>query len=373
MTRIKIGVIGGGAIAQVQHLPFLAELAEEFDVRVVCDISRKLAEYDAQWFKIPEAVTDYREVLDSDVDAVLLCQTDPKTEVAIAALNAGKHLFVEKPICFSLREIDAMTDAARKSGKVAQAGYVKLFEPAFEAAHTEVKSIPDVRFVQVNHLHPGNVLHMRQFRTKKFDDIPQHAMDEIRKARKAAVNEAIGEVPPLVERAFGTLSGSLIHDLYGLRVMFGNPSRVTHTEIWQEGRSITTVLEYPSGTRCVVSWIDLSNTDHSNVWDFHETLEVYGGSKRVIVKYATGFSRGLSTLTVHGIDGDGRSYRKEVAMDWESPFRRELRHFHQSVTQGTSNRSPLASARDDISLIIDITRAYLNKAPVDRKVAPSSR
>jgi len=48
MTRVKIGVIGGGAIAQVQHLPFLAELAEEFDVRVVCDISRKLAEYDAQ-------------------------------------------------------------------------------------------------------------------------------------------------------------------------------------------------------------------------------------------------------------------------------------------------------------------------------------
>jgi len=369
MSRIKIGVIGGGAIAQVHHLPFLKELAEEFDVRVVCDISEKLGEYDAQLFQIPAHVTDYRKVLDMDVDAVLLCQTDPKTDVAIAALRAGKHVFIEKPICFSLREVDSIIGAARRSGKIAQAGYVKLFEPAFEAAQREVKSIPDPRFVQINHLHSGNVLHVRQFRTRKFDDIPQRAKDEIQKARKAAINEAIGEVPPIAERAFGILSGSLIHDLYGLRVLFGNPNRVAHTELWQDGRSITTILEYPSGLRCVASWMDLSNADHSNVWDFHETLEVYGGSKRVIVKYATGFSRGMSKLTIYGVDGDGRSYRQEPVMDWESPFRRELRHFHESVTQGTPNRSPIASARDDISLIIDITRAYLAKGPIDRKLA----
>lgn len=364
MTRVRIGVIGGGAIAQVHHLPFLTELAEEFDVRVVCDISRQLAEHDAKLFHIPKAVTDYRDVLGSDIDAVLLCQTDPKTDVAIAAFNAGKHVFIEKPICFSMREIDAMIDAARKSGKVAQAGYVKLFEPAFEAAQREVSSIEDVRFVQVNHLHPDNGLHVRQFRTRKFDDIPAKAVEEIRKARKAAVNEAIGEVPPQAERAFGTLSGSLIHDLYGLRVLFGNPSRVAHTEIWQEGHAITTILEYPTGARCVASWVDLPQ-----LWDFHETLEVYGGSKRVIVKYATGFSRGLSTVAIYGIDQDGRSYRKEPAMDWESPFRRELRHFHDSIVNGVANRSPLAAAKDDISLIVDITKAYLNKRPVDRKTA----
>jgi predicted dehydrogenase len=363
MERVKIGVIGGGAIAQIQHLPFLTELADEYDVRVVCDISQKLAEHDARWFKIPSAVNDYRKVLDSDVDAVLLCQTDPKTDVAVDALKAGKHLFIEKPVCFNLREIDSMVSAAKKSGKVAQAGYVKLYEPAFEAAQKEVGSIPDVRFVQVNHLHPGNDQHIRQFRTKKFDDIPQSASDRIRLARKAAIADAIGEVPELVERAFSTLSGSLIHDLYGLRVLFGNPIRISHTEIWQDGRSISTTLEYASGARCVASWVSLPG----GLWNFHETLEVYGGAKRVIVKYATGFSRGLSTLTIHGVDEDGRSYQKEPAMEWESPFRRELRHFHASITEGVANRSPLTAARDDIALIIDIIRCYLNKGPIDRK------
>jgi predicted dehydrogenase len=43
MSRVRIGVIGCGAIAQIQHLPFLGELAEEYEVGVVCDISPSLA------------------------------------------------------------------------------------------------------------------------------------------------------------------------------------------------------------------------------------------------------------------------------------------------------------------------------------------
>ena len=85
MKRVRIGVIGCGAIAQIQHLPFLSELAEEFEVAVVCDVSPSAAKYAAGMFHVPRHVTDYRDVLDSDVDAVLLCQTDPKTEVAVAS------------------------------------------------------------------------------------------------------------------------------------------------------------------------------------------------------------------------------------------------------------------------------------------------
>ena len=39
MSRVRIGVVGCGAIAQVQHLPFLTELSEEFEVAAVCDAS----------------------------------------------------------------------------------------------------------------------------------------------------------------------------------------------------------------------------------------------------------------------------------------------------------------------------------------------
>ena len=361
MDRVRIGVIGGGAIAQVHHLPFLKDLSEEFDVSSVCDVSASAAKYVAERFQVPSYETDYRAVLDSDVDAVLLCHTDPKAEIAIAAFNAGKHVFIEKPICFSLQESDAMIEAASRSGKVGQAGYVKLFEPAFESAQKEVASMDDIRYVQVNHLHPNNSLHVDQFRTRRFDDVPDEVKKNTATARKAAIHDAIGEVSREVEMVFGTLSGSLIHDLYGLRVLFGVPSKVVNTEVWQNGKAITTTLEYPNGIRCVATWVDLPE-----VWDFYETLEIYGSKKRVIVSYATGFSRNQSTLTVHGIDSDGTSYKKDPALAWESPFRRELRHFHDSIVNGTENRSPLSSSRDDISLVIDITRAYINQAPVVR-------
>ena len=54
MSRVRIGVIGCGAIAQIQHLPFLAELNEEYEVPVVCDISPALAEYVANRFRVPQ-------------------------------------------------------------------------------------------------------------------------------------------------------------------------------------------------------------------------------------------------------------------------------------------------------------------------------
>ena len=367
MARVRIGVVGCGAIAQVQHLPFLAELAEEFEVSVVCDVSPSLAKYVANWFHVPRYVTDYRDVLASDVDAVLLCQTDPKTEVAVASFNAGKHVFIEKPMCFSLEETDAIVAAAQESGKVGQVGYVKLYEPAFEAALQEVRTMEDIRFIQVNHLHPDNSLHVRQFRTRRFDDVQGDVLEKTQIARKDAMRAAIGDVSPHAERAFFTLSGSMIHDLYGLRVLFGVPVRVVNTDVWNEGRAVNTILEYADGHRCVATWVDLPK-----LWDFYETLEVYGSSKRVIVSYATGFSRGVSKLTVQEIDSDGRSVRKQPEMDWESPFRRELRHFHDCIANGVTSRSPVASARDDISLIIDITKAYVAGSPVIRSVAAMS-
>ena len=60
--------------------------------------------------------------------------------------------------------------------------------------------------------------------------------------------------------------------------------------------------------------------------------------------------------------------RKQPAVDWESPFRRELRHFHDCVANGRTPRSPVWSAKDDIALIIDITRAYVDGGPITKRV-----
>jgi len=166
--------------------------------------------------------------------------------------------------------------------------------------------------------------------------------------------------PRDIESAFFTLAGSMIHDLYGLRLMLGMPSAVRSTEIWNDGRAISTVLEYPNGARCVATWADLPH-----LWDFKETLEVYGDDRRVLLSYPTGFARGiLSHVTLQEIGPDGTALRTEPAIDWESAFVRELRHFHACITTGAPCRTPVSDARDDVALIIAIVQAYQERAEV---------
>ena len=370
MSRVRIGVIGCGAIAQVHHLPNLTALHREFEVSIVCDLSHSAAQAAAKRFHVPQFVTDYNELLNTDVDAVLLCHGDPKTEVALVAFEAGKHVFIEKPVCFSLQEIDAMLTAQDKAGTVAQTGYMKVHDPAFQLAKREVNTMESYRFVQINHLHPNNNLHLSQFDVERFNDVPPDAFKPAGVAREKAQTEAIGSVlsqaglesdtQNKAARVFYLLAGSMIHDIYSLRVMLGSPSEVISAEVWADGRGVSIVFAYPNGARCVATWVDLPD-----LWDFKETLEIYGDNKRVIVSYPTGFSRGiLSEVTIHGIDADGTTYSKTPAVEWESAFVRELRHFHACITEGETCYTPLASAQNDIALIIDVVRCYVQRKPV---------
>ena len=215
MRRVKIGVIGCGAIAQVHHMPNLKELQDEFEVTAVCDVSEGAAQYVANRFHVPQYFTDYRDLLASDVEAVILCQTDPKKGVAVDAFDAGKHAFVEKPVCFSVQECDEMIEACKRAGTVGQAGYMKVYDPAFERAKQEAADM-DVRFVQINHLHPNNALHLQQFDVRSFGDLPEGAIESAMEGRQAAREQAIGDAPPHVERAFPPAGGK--HDSRPVRL-----------------------------------------------------------------------------------------------------------------------------------------------------------
>ena len=359
MAPLRIGIIGSGAIAQVHHLPNLAILKDLFSVEMLCDLSPQLAQTVAEEYHVPRHTGDWRELLAADLDAVILCHTDPKTEIAVAAFAEGKHVFIEKPICFSLQEADKIIAAQQAAGTVGQAGYMKVYDPAFEAAECEAQSMGPIRFVQIHHLHTNNSHHLAHFRLHRSDpaDLPAAEVEKTRAAREAAIREAIGEVPDDIKSAFGHLSGSMIHDLYGLRHLMGVPEKIVSTEIWYDGWGISTILAYAGGARCSATWVELKD-----VRDFKETLEVCGDDRRILLSYPTGFSRGiLSTLELQTLDSIGEAITQRPAIAWESAFVRELRHFHTCITENKTPRTPLDEARHDIALVIDIIKAYLNR------------
>ena len=116
--RLKVGVVGAGVIAQVMHLNYLRELSDRFEIVALCDISGENAANNAQRYNIGKTFTDWREMLkDDDIDTVFILTSGSHAPIAIAAAKAGKHVLVEKPMCFSVAEGLEMKAAADEAGR----------------------------------------------------------------------------------------------------------------------------------------------------------------------------------------------------------------------------------------------------------------
>ena len=364
MKQIRIGIVGCGAIAQIQHLPNLRALSDAFRLAAVCDVSGGLVRQRAAQYDIEDTFTDIDEMLaGANLDAVLLCQTDPKIDAARKVLAAGKHLFIEKPVAFVPEDVDELVEAANHNRVVAQAGYMKIFDPAFQLLETEVESLrASIRFVQINHLHTNNAHHLAAYDlvrpTDLFDgssdaqpNASSHAAARLQQVREADALRAIGEVSPGSRRAFFHLAGSMIHDLYGLRQLFGPVQKVVSAEIWNEGDGISTILDCGHGIRCAATWVELRDIRY-----FHESLEVYGDDRGLILTCPTGFALEMATLTIRGPDAAGSAAQWQPNIEGKSAFVAELRHFHACITSGEPCRASLADARHDVQLVVDMVK-----------------
>lgn len=117
--RIRIGCIGTGGQGSY-HLRHWATM-QDVRVGVVCDVDQSRRENAAKLAgSSPDMVNDFREVLDrKDIDAVLIATPDHwHTLIAIRACQAGKPVYVEKPVSHNVREGRIVADAARKAGVV---------------------------------------------------------------------------------------------------------------------------------------------------------------------------------------------------------------------------------------------------------------
>jgi myo-inositol 2-dehydrogenase/D-chiro-inositol 1-dehydrogenase len=111
--KIKLGLIGCGNVAEKRHLPALQSL-KGVEVVAVADTNKDRLKQVADKFHIKKRYADFGTLLDDpDINAIAVC-TPPKThvEIALAALDAGKHLFIEKPLTLSLDESDRLIERA---------------------------------------------------------------------------------------------------------------------------------------------------------------------------------------------------------------------------------------------------------------------
>lgn len=128
MGKIGIGVVGAGSISNMHVSNYAAN--PHVELRAICDVNRERAEQMAAQYQARVVYTDYKELLaNPEIDAVSICTwNDTHAEIAIAALEAGKHVLSEKPLCQTVEQALQIEAAVRKSGKIFQMGFVRRFD-----------------------------------------------------------------------------------------------------------------------------------------------------------------------------------------------------------------------------------------------------
>ena len=155
---LRVGVIGCGGIAQMHHLPTLAERADLFRIAALADVSRPTpgggrrgATGWRYWPPTTASCSDRR-----DLDALLLLSSGCHHEAALDLVRTDKHLFIEKPLAFSLQETEEVARAARGRKGALMVGYHKRFDPAYQRTRTALQDLRDLRYAEVTVLHPDD-------------------------------------------------------------------------------------------------------------------------------------------------------------------------------------------------------------------------
>lgn len=135
-SLFRVGVLGAGDIAQAAHFPATRK-SKEVELYAICDAADDLRERMVTIHQPTTSFDDYEKMLaDDNVDAVVVAVADQfHVPLAIKALDAGKHVLVEKPMGVAVEEAEDLLAAQRRNDRVVLVGHEKRYDPGIAFAH----------------------------------------------------------------------------------------------------------------------------------------------------------------------------------------------------------------------------------------------
>ena len=140
MKKVRIAVIGIGWFGEI-HCDAISAIPS-FDLVALCTRTESRLADMGKKYNVSQLYTDYNELLaNPDIDAVsIVTMWDQHTAPAIAALESGKHVFLEKPMAHTVADCQLICDAAKKADGHLMLGHICRFNPRFAAAKEQIAS-----------------------------------------------------------------------------------------------------------------------------------------------------------------------------------------------------------------------------------------
>lgn len=310
--RIRLGVIGAGRIAQVAHLPATAK-AMGIRLVAISDRSAELATTVCARYGV-DAFTDIDDLLALDLDAVLIAVPDRyHLPCGLQALEAGKHVLMEKPLALTAADAQRLVDAARDRGLRLQTGCMKRHDPAVEYAKANIARIGRILSLQTWY----RVMAASRAGIQRTL-FPQVVVDE---AVRRAEDEAKGDA----ERYRLLTHG--VHLFDGLRHLAGDLT-------WLSARHSALDGDHSwHGTAGIASGgglasFEITTNVHS---DWSEGTDIYGELGHIRIRSPYVFSRLGSRVELYVEDDRIAAVPRFEDTD---PFKRQLESFARSILEG---------------------------------------
>jgi predicted dehydrogenase len=353
--QLRVAVVGAGLVARVVHLPLLRELDERFDVLALAEPDAGVRARVARRFAIPRTYGDHRDLIaDGGLDAVLVCSPNAThARVTIDALEAGVHVLVEKPLAITLADADRIVAARDRTGLTVQVGYMKRFDPAYEAMASAIGDAGSVRHVTTTTYDPGLAAYFGGGGAPRVDPETAEQVAE-------AVMTSDAEDAAAFSNAF---LGALVHDVNAVHGLLGRiepalPLRVVDAGCVAGGRAATGVVELPGGARWFMAWMLLPGSG-----DFHEEIAVYAGDGVRSLAFPAPYLLHAPTVYTDARRAGGGRVRTAFG-SWDEPYARQLVHFHECISRGVACRTPPEQARVDIELLTRLFERHVaQRAP----------
>jgi predicted dehydrogenase len=355
---LRVGVVGCGVIAQVMHLPHLKELGDRFEVKALCDVSEPVARACAAYYGVEDVYTSWPEMIEARLDVVMVLTSGSHAPIAIAAAEAGSHVFVEKPMCLGLEEGRQMLAAARDNNVNLMVGTMKRYDPAYERL-LGMLPLEQLRLVSVTTLESPFQPYVQHYRLTELTRPPGDVLAALQADDDARLAAALPDGDDETRYCYRwMLLDNLVHELNMLRGALGEPTRVFQARL---SRTVCDISLAFGSTEVHISWVDLPGMAH-----YRQELAFYGLDRRVTLTLPSPYLRNMpSRLTIEGgVEGTPHSWRTVETVSYEEAFKRELLELEASIRE---KRPPLTDVIDglhDVALCHSIAECQISNSPV---------
>ena len=350
---IRVGVIGAGEIAQLAHLPILGNLSADFEVLAITDASPGVCRGVQKKFNIPKNYASGEELIaDRDIDAVFVLTPDPlHCRYVLKGLEAGKHVFVEKPLAMNSGDVRKMMEAeAKHPNQIVMVGYMRRFASSFlkarEILEADKRPIEYIRFrdiIREGDFYIGQT--KKIFRAGEMKDLPAGAGEKLTAMMYEQHSAGIGAGANQIQRnAYQMLLGLGCHTFSAVRELIGLPKEIKSVLTSRNGIHFVSLLQYDG----FIGTYEMINDQ--NVVQFDAAIEIFQGTRKLLIKHDSPYIRHLPYSLEVTETIDGYSKTTLFGPDYHDSFETELRYFADCVVRHKKPKTSLADSLDDIEL-----------------------